>query len=213
MNFLLAICFGVLTGATIKISINWLDIDDYSIKNNNFFLEIFCTLPWLWSIHSLPLFEAVVFSMVASVLIGISLVDYHTMQIPLIFVLAGVAVVTLAIIKKSIYISSALWGIFVGAIIPLMIMGFLWVITKRQGMGFGDIQIGIVLGAWLGPMRMAITLFFAAVLSLLAWLGVSLMDGFDKDRAMPLAPFLSIAGTGIYIGSFYYPELFYLLIF
>ena len=46
-------------------------------------------------------------------------------------------------------------------------MGILWIFTKRQGMGFGDIQLGIVLGAWLGPMRMALTLFSASVLSLI----------------------------------------------
>ena len=48
------------------------------------------------------------------------------------------------------------------------------------------------------------------LLSLLAWLGVSLFKGFDKDRAIPLGPFLSVAGIGSYIGSFYYPEFFHL---
>ena len=81
---------------------------------------------------------------------------------------------------------------------------------QATGNGYGDIQLGIVLGAWLGPMRMALTLFGASLLSLLAWLGVSLFKGFDKDRAIPLGPFLSVAGIGSYIGSFYYPEFFHL---
>ena len=93
-----------------------------------------------------------------------------------------------------------------------MIMGLMWLITKRQGMGFGDIQMGFVLGAWLGPLRMAITLFFASVLSLIVWIAVSLVHGFDKNRAIPMGPFLSVAGTGVYVGSFYYPKLFHLLI-
>jgi prepilin signal peptidase PulO-like enzyme (type II secretory pathway) len=79
-------------------------------------------------------------------------------------------------------------------------------------MGYGDIQMGIVLGAWLGPIRMALTLFGASVLSLITWIAVSLIHDFNKDRALPLAPFLAIAGIGIYVGSFYYPELFHLLI-
>ena len=33
----------------------------------------------------------------------------------------------------------------------------------------------------------------------------------DKDRALPFGPFLSIGGTGVYVGSFYYPDFFYLL--
>ena len=113
---------------------------------------------------------------------------------------------------KNIYLTAALWGIFVGAVIPLLILAGMWVITKRQGMGFGDIQLGFVLGAWLGPMRMALTLFFASFLSLLTWIAVSIFKGFDKDRAIPMAPFLTIAAMSIYIGSFYYPDFFYLLI-
>ena len=72
--------------------------------------------------------------------------------------------------------------------------------------------MGIVLGAWLGPMRMAITLFSASILSLLVWIIVSLFDGFDMNRALPMGPFLSFAGIGVYIGSIYYPEFFHLLI-
>ena len=212
MEYVLSIIIGFLCGFLLKFSINWLDIEGYKIHYNNFLLEIICPLPWLWSFLNLPLFEAVIFSLVVMILIGIAFVDYNTMQIPLVYILFGFVILTAAIFKKSIYISSALWGIFVGAIIPLMIVGALWLITNRQGMGFGDIQMGIVLGAWLGPMRMALTLFLASVLSLLAWIGVSLVQGFDKNRAIPMGPFLSVAGTGIYIGSFYYPELFHLLI-
>ena len=101
--------------------------------------------------------------------------------------------------------------IFVGAILPIAIIGLLWMITKRQGMGFGDIHLGLVLGTWLGPMRMAITLFIASSMSLLVWIFVSLLRGFDKDRALPFGPFLSVGGTGVYVGSFYYPDFFYLL--
>ena len=61
-------------------------------------------------------------------------------------------------------------------------------------------------------MRMALTLFFASILSLIAWIILSMIHGFDKNRAVPLGPFLSVAGIGIYVGSFYYPELFHLLI-
>ena len=72
--------------------------------------------------------------------------------------------------------------------------------------------MGIILGAWLGPFRMAITLFFASLMSLIVWVCVSLLHGFDKDRAIPMAPFLSVAGVGTFVGSLYYPNIFHLLI-
>jgi len=212
MDYLLPISFGFFAGYLLKVLINWIDIENYKIKDKNFALELICPAPWIWSFLNLSLFDAVIFSIITTILIGIAFVDFYTMQIPLALILIGVGCVLVLIFKKSIYLSSAVYGIFVGAIIPLMIMGLLWLITKRQGMGFGDIQLGFVLGAWLGPMRMALTLFLASVLSLIVWIAVSLVHGFDKNRAIPMGPFLSVAGTGIYVGSFYYPELFHLLI-
>jgi len=150
--------------------------------------------------------------LIFSILVGIAIVDYITFQIPLVFILAGIVLAIAGVAFKVIFLTAALWGIFVGAFIPLIIMGALWIMTKRQGMGYGDIQLGFVLGAWLGPMRMAITLFTASLLSLLTWIAVSLTTGFDKNRAMPMAPFLAIAAIGVFIGSFYYPEFFHLLI-
>ena len=203
---------GFSSGFAVKNVINWLSIDGYEIHKNNYSLEFLNSLAWIWAFSNLSLTEAGIFSLLFSILAGIALVDYMTFQIPLVFILAGIVLAIAGLAFKVIFLTAAIWGIFVGAVIPLIIMGVLWIITKRQGMGYGDIQLGFVLGAWLGPMRMAITLFTASVLSLLTWIAVSLTTDFDKNRAMPMAPFLAIAGIGVFIGSFYYPEFFHLLI-
>ena len=211
MKIGLLIATGMILGYVVKRMVNWLSIDSYVMNSKNFFLEAVGASLITWSALNLDAPEAVIFSIVAMSLAGISIIDFHTFQIPLIFIIIGVAASLAGILFKVIFLSSALWGIFVGAFIPLAIMLILWSITKRQGMGYGDIQMGLVLGAWLGPMRMALTLFGASLLSLLAWIGVSIIKGFDKDRAIPLGPFLSVAGIGSYIGSLYYPKFFHLL--
>ena len=211
MKIGLLIATGIILGYVVKRMVNWLKIDSYVMNNKNFFLEVVGASLITWSALNLDAPEAVIFSIVAMSLAGISIIDFHTFQIPLIFIIIGLSASFAGILFKIIFLSSALWGIFVGAFIPLAIMLILWSITKRQGMGYGDIQMGLVLGAWLGPMRMALTLFGASLLSLLAWIGVSIIKGFDKDRAIPLGPFLSVAGIGSYIGSFYYPKFFHLL--
>ena len=203
---------GFSSGFAVKNVINWLSIDGYKIYKNNYSLEFLSGLAWVWAFINLPVAEAGLFSLLFSILSGIALVDYMTFQIPLVFILAGIVLAIAGVAFKVIFLTAAIWGIFVGAVIPLIIMSVLWIITKRQGMGYGDIQLGFVLGAWLGPMRMAITLFTASVLSLLTWIAVSLTTDFDKNRAMPMAPFLAIAAIGVFIGSFYYPEFFHLLI-
>lgn len=211
MNMLMAFIGGFI-GFILKLIINWVDVDDLKIDKSNFFIEIISAILWLWAFHNLSIEEGIVFSLIASVLVAIGFVDFFTMQIPLILILIGFIISVSGIFIGTIYFTASLWGIFVGGVIPLMIMGVTYIFTKRQGMGYGDIQLGIILGAWLGPMRMALTLFAASLLSLLTWIAVSLIKEFDKNRAMPLAPFLAIAGIGVYIGSVYYPGLFHLLI-
>ena len=208
----LSLIAGLATGFLIKQCINYLSINGYKVDNKSLFLEMLCGFIWVWAINSLNIQNALVFAGISSILIGIGFVDLNTFQIPFAFVIAGVLIVLIALLGEVIPISSFLWGIFVGAVIPLIIMGGMWMITKRQGMGFGDIQLGFVLGAWLGPMRMALTLFTASVLSLTMWIAVSFMKGFDKDRALPFAPFLAVSGIGVYVGSVYYPGIFHLLI-
>ncbi len=204
---------GIMVGYFLKKIINWLEIDKYRISSRNYFMEIACFILFQWSIFNLGLIDSILFSFIASVLLAIGIVDLFTMQIPLLFILIGSLFNFIGIIFGNIKLSSAFWGIFIGSILPLIIMGLTWIITKRQGMGFGDIQLGLVLGAWLGPMRMATTLFLASLVSLFVWLFLSLTKGFDRDRALPFAPFLSLSGIAIYISSVYYPSFYNIFVF
>ncbi len=212
MKIISLIGIGVVIGFLIRQLVNWLSIEEYRIQRGNLLLEAINIISVVWSFQNLPLHEAFIFSLIVAVLTGISIIDYNTFEIPILFIAMGIIFAIFGVVFDVITLYAALWGIFVGAVLPMIIVGMLWLVTKRQGMGYGDIQLGIVLGAWLGPMRMALTLFVASLMSLLAWILVSLLRGFDRDRAIPFGPFLSFAGTGIYIGSFYYPEFFYLLI-
>lgn len=206
------IIFGFCFGHIAKRVINWIKIDSFALGTKNISLELLSILISVWSFLNLELIQAIPFGLLSITLFAISFVDYKTYQIPLIFILIGIFLASVNIALGNIFLMAALWGVFIGSLIPLLILGIMWFITKRQGMGFGDIQLGIVLGAMLGPMRMALTLFFASLLSLLSWLVVSIFKGFNRDRAMPMAPFFTIAATLVYIGSFYYPDFFYFLI-
>tara|TARA_B100001175_G_scaffold198499_1_gene168578 strand:- start:593 stop:1237 length:645 start_codon:yes stop_codon:yes gene_type:complete len=213
MNILFLLILGSLFGFLIKKVVNWLSIDNYVLNIKNPILEILNGIASGWAFSNLSFYDSLIFIMLFGVLSGLSIIDMYTFQIPILFIAFGILILILGLFFKIVPILSAFWGVFVGAFIPLLIMGSLWLVTKRQGMGYGDIQLGFLLGAWLGPMRMAITLFIASSLSLLIWIITSLFKGFNKDRAMPMAPFLSISGVLTFIGSFYYPNFFQLLVF
>ncbi|MBJ13029.1 MAG: hypothetical protein CMG62_08150 [Candidatus Marinimicrobia bacterium] len=210
MIAILALFIGLVWGHIIKHAINWLEVDEFTLEKSNPVLEIFCGIFFTWSFSTLNLPDAIIFSLISSTLCAIAIVDLFTMQIPLLFILDSLFVLMVSILLGYITWPSALWGIFVGAGIPGLIMGMTYLITKRQGMGYGDLQLGIILGIWLGPLRMGLTLFMASLLSLLAWITISIFKGFDTNRALPFAPFLSVSGIGLYIVSFYYPGLFQL---
>ena len=215
MDIIIAISIvvlGALYGRLLKSTVNWLSIDGFQIKNDDYRFELFSVGSWLWAALSLQPMEGTVFALISGILFAISWIDFKTFQIPLILIIVGSIIVIFGVIFKLTSIKSAIYGVLVGSIIPLALIGLTYLITKRQGMGYGDIQLGFVLGDWLGPVRMALTLFGASLLSLVVWLILSGIKGFNRDRALPFAPYLAIAGLGTFIGSVYFPSLFHYLI-
>ena len=209
---ILIIILGVSYGRLLKSTVNWLNVDGFQIKNNDYKIEIFSVGSWLWSALSLQPMEGTIFALIAGILFAISWIDFKTYQIPLLLIIVSSIVAIFGVLFKLTSLKSAIYGVIVGSIIPLALVGLTYLITKRQGMGYGDIQLGFVLGVWLGPVRMALTLFGASLLSLVVWLILSGIKGFERDRALPFAPYLAIAGLGTFVGSVYFPSLFHYLI-
>ena len=203
---------GVLYGRLLKSTVNWLNVDDFQIDQGDFKMELFCVGAWLWASLSLQPMEGTIFALIAGILFTISWIDFNTYQIPLLLIIVSAIAAIFGVLFELTSIKSAIYGVVVGSIIPLALIGLTYLITKRQGMGYGDIQLGFVLGVWLGPVRMALTLFGASLLSLVVWLVLSAINGFERDRALPFAPYLAIAGLGTFVGSVYFPSLFHYLI-
>ena len=61
-----------------------------------------------------------------------------------------------------------------------------WLITKRQALGFGDIQLTLVLGFWFGDFRILLVIFLSAMIALIYWIVLSIFDKFDNNRALPI---------------------------
>ena len=73
-----------------------------------------------------------------------------------------------------------------------------WFITKRQGLGLGDIQLILILGYWIGDLRIFLVLFLSALTALIFWIVLSFIHGYDSKRALPFGSFLSITSILIY---------------
>ena len=213
INIFLISILSIIYARLLKSTVNWLKVDGFTIPNNDIKLELFCLMSWVWGMGTLNSMEGIIFSLLAGILFAISWVDFRTFQIPLIFIIVGSIIVLYGVVIGTFNHKNAIYGVIVGSLIPLALIWLIFLITKRQGMGYGDIQLGFVLGIWLGPMRMALTLFGASLLSLVVWIILAVFKGFDKDRALPFAPYLAIASLVTFIGSVYFPNIFHYLMF
>ena len=166
-------------------------------------VELITGIVWSWCFLYLGWTEAVLIVLLFSTLITIAWIDGLTMNIPLNLILFALAVEIIGLSLGVFSIRAALGGAFVGVICLGLIMGLTFLLTKRQGMGFGDLQLGFVLGIWLGTVNMVLTLFGASCITLLVWLGISARKGLDKNRALPFAPFLIFSAGFVFLMDFY----------
>ena len=137
------------------------------------------------------------YALISSILIAISIIDYKYYIIPLqlIIVLFLYISIDLIILKEFI---NHLSGMFFGVGYLLMILIITWLITKRQGLGYGDIQLILIIGLWHGDLKVFLVIFAAALFGLISWIFISLNRGLDKNRMLPFGTFLSIASIIIY---------------
>jgi leader peptidase (prepilin peptidase)/N-methyltransferase len=112
-------------------------------------------------------------------------------------------------IGASLLIPTISWldsliGILVGGGLLLLIaVGYKW-ITRREGMGGGDIKLLAMIGAWLGWKAIPFILLASSLIGLLVGGGSGLLLKKGLRTKIPFGPFLAIASL-IYI--FFGPEV------
>ncbi len=68
-------------------------------------------------------------------------------------------------------------------------------LTKREGMGGGDIKLLAMIGAFLGWKSLFFVVFMSSILGALVGIVLILIKGKDMKYAVPFGPFLSIAAV------------------
>ena len=89
---------------------------------------------------------------------------------------------------------SSILGAVSGYLILWIIYHIHFVITKKEGLGYGDFKLLAAIGAWTGWQLIPMVLFFASILGLIFGL-ISIKFGqSNKDTLIPFGPFLATAG-------------------
>lgn len=86
--------------------------------------------------------------------------------------------------------------------------GFAWIfekITGKVGMGFGDVKLLALIGAWLGWQALPFTLFFAGLSGSIVGISWILIAKRDRNLQIPFGPYL-VAGSWVFL--FYGPQIY-----
>lgn len=146
----------------------------------------------------LPIPESIFFLLISGFLICISFIDYKFYIIPLSLLIAIIITIIPFITFYTNYMHH-IYGMLIGLGYLSLIFIVTWIVTKKQPLGFGDLQLIFVLGLWLGPIKVLLTIFFAAISGIIYWIILSVKKGYSKDVKLPFGTFLSIVAIIIYL--------------
>lgn len=152
---------------------------------------------------SLTLKSLFVFIFVCS-LIVISVIDLYHQIIPDIITLPGIPVFfVLALILNELNFVDLLLGIAVGGGILYLIAFIYYFLTKKEGMGGGDIKLLAMTGAFIGYKGVFFTIFASSLTGTIIGIFLIILKGRNMKFAIPFGPFLSLGALiYIYFGDF-----------
>jgi leader peptidase (prepilin peptidase) / N-methyltransferase len=137
-----------------------------------------------------------IFFIFVCVLIVITFIDLDHQIIPDVLTLPGIPVFfLLAIFVGEITWLEALIGLLVGGGILFTIAFIYKLITKREGMGGGDIKLLAMIGGFLGWKSLIFILLFSSFSGAIVGIMAMIIKKQDMKYAVPFGPFLSAAAV------------------
>jgi leader peptidase (prepilin peptidase)/N-methyltransferase len=141
----------------------------------------------------------------AAALVVITFIDLDHRIIPDVISLPGIGMGFLL----SFFLPAASWtdsliGLLAGGGSLYLVAVAYEALTKREGMGGGDVKLLAMIGAWLGWKAILFTLFFASLSGTLIGGGAMLLQKQGRHYAIPFGPFLAF-GALAYL--FFGPQL------
>jgi len=151
--------------------------------------------------------EALVIYLFIASLIVITFIDIDHRIIPDAISLPGIPIgFAASFFLPTITYMESLTGILVGGGSLLLVAWIYSLITKKEGMGGGDIKLLAMIGAFVGWQGVLLTIFLSSAIGTLCGLLVMIRSGKNMKLAIPFGPFLAI---GAMIHIFFGNELIF----
>lgn len=129
-----------------------------------------------------------------AVLIVITFIDIDHQIIPDVLTLPGIPIFfLLAVFVVKVPWLEALIGLLIGGGVLFTIAFVYELLTKREGMGGGDIKLLALIGGFLGWKSLIFVLLFSSFLGAVVGITAMIIKKQDTKYAVPFGPFLSAA--------------------
>jgi leader peptidase (prepilin peptidase)/N-methyltransferase len=140
-------------------------------------------------------FDALIYYAFIATLLVITFIDIDHRIIPDVITLPGIPIFLAAsfALRQISFVDSIL-GIFVGGGSLFLVAWLYQLITKKEGMGGGDIKLLAMIGAVIGWKGVLFTIFVASAVGTLSGLLIMLKSRKTMKLAVPFGPFLAIGG-------------------
>ena len=164
-------------------------------------VEIISAFVLLITMQFISFPAAVLFYWMFVHLLVLSFIDQKWMKIPISILISMALGLILYHLLWTADLMVPISGLIVGIGFIVFVVGVNWLIFQKQTMGYGDLIIVAILGAWLGIIQIFLTIFLASILALFSFLALSILNGFNRSKQLPFIPYLSIATILIYLIS------------
>ncbi len=129
-----------------------------------------------------------------SMLIIVVFVDFKHLIIPDEVTIGGVVVgFLLSFLNSDVTWVESIGGIILGGGILLLIIKLFYLLTKKEGMGGGDVKLLAMIGAFLGYKSIFFVVFVSSLLGVLIGVPLLFFKKGESGGVIPFGPFLSFA--------------------
>lgn len=150
-----------------------------------------------------PTLDALVAAIFCAAMVTLASIDVEHFLLPDRITMPGIAI-GLAVqpwLREPGLLSAAI-GAMAGAAVLLLVWGIWYLIRREHGMGFGDVKMLAMIGAFLGLRSMGVALFVAVLTGALTGLALLAVGRFGFRSKLPFGFFLALGAlVGLFFGD------------
>jgi leader peptidase (prepilin peptidase)/N-methyltransferase len=142
--------------------------------------------------HGLTLEGFFLYALVSALLV-VAFIDIDHQIIPDVITCPGIVVgFSSSFVVGYVTYKESLMGIVLGGGILLLVASGYYFLTKKEGMGGGDVKLLAMIGAFLGWKAAIFTIFVGSAIGAILGIAVALRTQGGRKTAVPFGPFLSL---------------------